>query len=43
MTRADLLREGTEVAEDAFPDQLARGHGNYRWTTSSSRASSTTA
>ena len=25
MTKADLLREGTEVAEEAFPDQLAAG------------------
>ena len=25
MTRADLLREGTDVAEDAFPDQLPAG------------------
>ena len=25
MTRADLLREGTDVPEDAFPDQLAAG------------------
>ena len=25
MTKADLLREGTDVAEEAFPDQLAAG------------------
>ena len=43
MTKADLLREGTDVPEDAFPDQLAAGRGNCRWTTSSSRARSTTA
>ena len=25
MSKADLLREGSDVAEDAFPDQLAAG------------------